>query len=82
MKRVLTFFIALILCCTLFAPVAFAEDLGTADSTVVSAGGTAEPQVEQKAWVWREHNGYYEKRLWSLTYGKWLTDWIVVCPIP
>ena len=82
MKRIITLFITLIMCSTLLVPSAFA-DVAEADSSV-SAKETSivEPLVEQTAWVWRINNGYYEKRLWSNTYGKWLTDWIVVCPVP
>jgi len=27
-------------------------------------------------WYYRTHNGVEQKRLWSLTYGYWVTDWI------
>jgi len=39
-----------------------------------------EPRIEETEWVLRVHNGNVEKRLWSNTYGKWLTDWIIVGP--
>ncbi|MBE6034831.1 MAG: hypothetical protein E7222_09065 [Clostridiales bacterium] len=30
---------------------------------------------EQKVWKYRTVNGKVQKRLWSKTYNKWLTDW-------
>ncbi|MDR2953461.1 MAG: hypothetical protein LBV43_00065 [Prevotella sp.] len=38
--------------------------------------------VKQEQTVWKyvvnDATGVLLKRLWSLTYGKWLTDWITV----
>lgn len=37
------------------------------------------PQAEVTEWVFRyNENGVLQKRLWSRTYAKWLTDWINV----
>ena len=44
------------------------------DNTVIS------PRAEETQWVYRINNGYREMRLWSITQGKWLTDWIVIGP--
>ena len=35
-------------------------------------------QVEGEVteWCYRNNNGIFEKRLWSVTYGKWLTEWM------
>lgn len=38
----------------------------------------AEPRVEQTVWYQRTYNGKIQKRLWSITNGCWLTDWIDV----
>lgn len=27
-------------------------------------------------WRYRTYNGIQQKRLWSITYQKWLTDWL------
>ena len=29
-------------------------------------------------WYYRTYNGIYQKRLWSSTQNKWLTDWMNV----
>lgn len=33
---------------------------------------------EETMWYYAYNNGVLQKRLWSLTYAKWLTDWIDV----
>ena len=35
-------------------------------------------RAEITEWVYRNNNGITQKRLWSRTYQKWLTDWINV----
>lgn len=37
-----------------------------------------EPQAEQVSWYYRDVLGGKQKRLWSHTYGHWMTDWIWV----
>ena len=80
MKKVITFFSVFILClCTFFSTSAFADYIEANNSTPFP-GNIVEPCAEQTEWVYRIYNGNYEKRLWSHTYGKWLTDWIVLGP--
>lgn len=43
--------------------------------TICKAENTILPRAEQTEWRVREVDGRWQKRLWSLTYGKWLTDW-------
>lgn len=38
------------------------------------------PQAEETIWYTRTYNGKRQKRLWSLTNGCWLTDWIDIDP--
>lgn len=43
----------------------------------VSYSEDVEPtRQEQFKWYYRMHEGHQQKRLWSLTYGYWVTDWI------
>jgi hypothetical protein len=51
-----------------------------ADSTVSVQGtnSTVAIQAEQTEWYYRNNNGIMEKRLWSITYGVWRTDWMPV----
>lgn len=36
------------------------------------------PQAEEVAWYFRHVGSRKQKRLWSRTYGHWITDWIWV----
>ena len=35
-------------------------------------------RTEETRWYYRTNNGVREKRLWSITRGKWLTNWMPV----
>lgn len=37
-----------------------------------------EPRAEETIWYYRTIDGVKQMRLWSLTYGRWLTDWITL----
>ena len=55
--------------------------LGTAASAAeytqsVAAEEEVAPRAEETVWYFRNNNGKVEKRLWSITEEKWLTDWI------
>lgn len=41
--------------------------------------GGISAQFEEFRWYYRNNNGVEEMRLWSLTKGEWVTDWI---PVP
>ncbi len=36
------------------------------------------PQAEEVGWYYRDVPGGKQKRLWSYTYGRWLTDYDIV----
>lgn len=38
--------------------------------------GDASIQAEQFKWFYRTYHGREQKRLWSLTEERWVTDWI------
>ncbi|MEA5057141.1 hypothetical protein [Anaerotignum propionicum] len=50
-----------------------------ADTTAVLANDLDDvivtPMAEQTEWMFRIVDGKYQMRLWSYTYGKWLTEW-------
>lgn len=81
MKRILVLLCTFSLClCAIFSPCAFTE------SALLTPGNYAEessvsPRTEEKIWIQRIYNGYRQKRLWSITYNKWLTDWITIGPV-
>lgn len=80
MKRIISLLLALILCASM-GIVAFADytgiDTDNENSSVnLFLGDT--PRAEETEWVIRWYDGLIQKRLWSLTYGVWLTDWITI----
>lgn len=77
MKRIICL---LLVVCVLFsiAVVAFADSYvepENPEETVISDGGA---RAEETQWMFRCWNGILQMRLWSITYGYWLTDWITV----
>lgn len=78
MKRIVAFLCVFILCFgACFVTPAHAAQ---SKSFEVSGESLVSPRAEQCEWVYRIKDGNYEKRLWSNTYGEWLTDWIYVGP--
>lgn len=74
-QRILTAAMALMCTLTLFA-----AGVAPAHAYAPPSGeGGAVIQSEEVCWCYEVHNGVLEMRLWSLTYGKWLTGWI---PVP
>ena len=49
-----------------------------AEPTSSESQATVEPRTDEVVWYTRTYNGKLQKRLWSITYGVWLTDWIDV----
>ena len=78
MKKLLSVILLLALFCSI-VPFAYAEEATpTTQVTETSADEPISTRAEQTEWIYRNNNGVVEKRLWSYTYGKWLTDWIPV----
>jgi hypothetical protein len=74
MKRIVCL---LLVICFVFSltVVAFADsysDPDTLDEVVINDGGG---RPEETEWVFRCWNGLLQMRLWSITYGYWLTEW-------
>ena len=42
----------------------------------VGVKGEEPTREEEFMWFYRVYNGKDQKRLWSLTYLRWVTDWI------
>lgn len=50
-----------------------------ANSNVITySENEMETYAEQVEWYYRKVDGREQKRLWSRTYGRWITDWIWV----
>ncbi len=67
----------LLTCMTLLFTTGTAPIVSTAASPALVQDVTENSAraIETK-WYYRTYNGVYQKRLWSLTDQKWLTDWM------
>ena len=80
MKKLVCLLLSFILLISLSVPAfaVFAND--PTDEKIVS--GPVDPndpsRLEETIWYYRVADGLIQKRLWSLTYGYWLTDWITI----
>lgn len=82
MKRILCLLLSLMIALSV-SSAAFAETLDAPDGSdveIIAVRPGESSRAEETAWYYRVHNGMLQTRLWSLTYGRWLTDWIDVCP--
>lgn len=80
MKRILSLLLALAMCFS-FSVAAFAEATADDNGSGYSDDAPQEPsRPEETVWYFAVWGGNRYMRLWSLTYGKWLTDWIYVGP--
>lgn len=73
MKKMLICLITLSLVLSFFSIPALAAEPAPAESQ-----STVDPRTSTNVWYTRVYNGKLQKRLWSNTYGVWLTDWIDV----
>lgn len=74
MKIARLILISILICLTLFGTVLMAS----ASTNYVPESETSEvqPRTEETRWYTKTVDGVMYMRLWSITYGKWLTDWI------
>lgn len=80
MKKLVSLLLSLLLLVSLSAP-AFADFANDpAQTEITSTGKDPGPmRPEETVWYYRiTDTGLIQKRLWSLTYGYWLTDWITI----
>lgn len=81
MKRFLSFFLAFVMVLSV-STAAFAEvptDVESAEEeSIVKPSDPT--RAEETVWYFRTYHGVRQMRLWSLTYGHWLTDWIDIGP--
>jgi len=82
MKRFISLLLALIMCLSI-SVVAFADEIIPEEGAGLVAGSVRpgdSPRAEETTWFFRNNNGIMQMRLWSITYRKWLTDWIDIGP--
>ena len=80
MKRIVSLILALVICFSISVP-AFAAPVGTQED-VGQREKIEKPEPmrpEETRWYYRTTpDGLLQRRLWSITYGYWLTDWITI----
>ncbi len=78
MKKLVSFILVLVLCFS-FSATALAEVIETPEAEEITVSAIVpgdEPNAEETKWYYRVLDDYYvQRRLWSLTYGYWKTDW-------
>lgn len=82
MKRILSLLLALVISLSAAAP-AFADSLEAPDGSdveIIAVKPSDSTRAEETCWYYRVYYGMVQMRKWSITYRKWLTDWIDVCP--
>ena len=70
MKRVISIFLAAVMCLMLSVSALATNKINDNSSNGITA------RAEETEWRYRFYNGETQKRLWSITYARWLTDWL------
>ena len=73
MKKIISIIIMLVVMFSLAVTVAAVYT--PAQTETKEAVVDISPIWEQTQWFFRVNNGVLEQRLWSQTFGRWLTDW-------
>lgn len=77
MKRLISLILALVICLS-FSTLAFAEypEVPEEESEEELVIPGEQSHWEETEWYYRiTGDGLFQRRLWSITYGYWLTDW-------
>ena len=76
MKRYIITIAALLLCSVYTTPVSAIYETEPVIPVVAAATTEISPYNNETQWYYRNNNGVLEKRLWSITEGRWLTAWM------
>lgn len=74
MKRIISFLLVFVFCFSLSVMAVADYSCESEQVSIISPVGD-ENRAEETTWVIRRYNGLIQRRLWSITYGIWLTDW-------
>ena len=77
MRRFVCLLLVLIFSLTISEPV-FADYSDDFTCQIESDNYGDNTRAEETTWVYWRHDGVVERRLWSITYGVWLTDWEII----
>jgi len=77
-KRLLVYlFAASVMVLSFAVPVMAAETIA-AEPKYAAAEQEAAPRTEMTQIYWRNYQGVLQFRVWSITNGRWLTDWTAI----
>jgi hypothetical protein len=79
-KKTLKFLLGIITATMLMGMPVFASEPLPDDMITIESGEEEPTREEALMWFFRTYNGMRQKRLWSLTYQHWVTDWIDIGP--
>lgn len=72
MKRLISLVLALIISLAISIPAFAAEPANSKEGS----DKVTVMRAEETQWYYRVYNGQKQKRLWSITYGYWITAWM------
>ncbi len=75
-RRILAFSAAVICALSIVSLPATAQAMDRGMLYTESDEGGPVAHTERVKWYYRTNNGVLEKRLWSITYGHWITAWV------
>lgn len=79
MKKLVSLLLTLVLLLSLSVPAFSDYTNDPAQTEIISTEKDPGPmRPEETEWYYRVADGLIQKRLWSITYGYWLTDWITI----
>lgn len=82
MKRIISLILSLLLLASV-SVIAFADtdfEASSINEEVEVSESDGPTRAEETEWYFRTYLGRRQMRLWSITYGHWLTDWIDIGP--
>ena len=77
MKKIISL-VLIVVAMLIFTIPAFAANENAVIEVKSDAGEYVSPSMEVTEWRFRVYNGRLEMRLWSVTFGRWLTEWMPV----
>ena len=75
-KRLISCFLVIVLTLMFTLPVMAADVVIAEPVVAVEDGIEFTPFTEMTQIVWRNYQGQLQFRVWSITNGRWLTDWV------
>ena len=74
-KRLMAFFLVVVIAMSLVVPATATEAVEVKQAYVTTEQYAVVPFTEMIQPFFRTYNGRLQVRIWSLTWGRWITDW-------